>query len=208
MKLGILFSGGKDSAYSAFLAKKNGYEISCFITLESENKESYMFHTPFIDKTKLQASAIQISQIIQKTKGKKEEELMDLEKAIKTAVKKYKIQGIVSGAVGSVYQSSRIQNICNKLNLECFAPLWQKNQFEILDDLIKNQFEVIIAGVFAEGLDKDWIGKKIDKNFIEKMRELNKKYGVNPAGEGGEYETFVLNCPLFKKPVKLSEVKI
>ena len=208
MKLGILFSGGKDSAYSAFLAKKNGYEISCFITLESENKESYMFHTPFIDKTKLQASAIQISQIIQKTKGKKEEELMDLEKAIKTAVKKYKIQGVVSGAVGSVYQSSRIQNICNKLNLECFAPLWQKNQFEILDDLIKNQFEVIIAGVFAEGLDKDWIGKKIDKNFIEKMRELNKKYGVNPAGEGGEYETFVLNCPLFKKPVKLSEVKI
>ena len=57
-------------------------------------------------------------------------------------------------------------------------------------------------------MEKDWIGKKIDKNFIEKMRELNKKYGVNPAGEGGEYETFVLNCPLFKKPVKLSEVKI
>ena len=113
-----------------------------------------------------------------------------------------------SGAVGSVYQSSRIQKICNKLNLECFNPLWQKNQFEILDDLIKNQFEVIIAGVFAEGLDKDWVGKKIDKNFIEKMRELNKKYKINPAGEGGEFETFVLNCHLFKKPVKLSEVKI
>ncbi len=208
MNLAVLFSGGKDSTYALWLAKESGYEISCLITIESENKESYMFHTPLIEKTKLQTEVMKIPLIIQKTKGKKEDELNELEKAIKTAVKKYKIQGIVSGAVESVYQSSRIQKICDKLNLERFNPLWQKNQFEILDDLIKNKFEVIVVGVFAEGLDKSWIGKRIDKTFIEKIRELNKIYRINPAGEGGEYETFVLNCPLFRKPIELSELKI
>src|SRR3989344_2272751 len=93
MKTGILFSGGKDSCYAAFLAKKEGYEISCLIAIESQNKESYMFHTPFIDKVFLQASLMNIPLVYLKTKGEKEKELSDLEKAIKIAIKKYKING-------------------------------------------------------------------------------------------------------------------
>lgn len=203
MKLGVLFSGGKDSTYAMWLAKKNGYEISCLISIISENKESYMFHTPSIEKTERQAKAMGIPLILQKTKGKKEDELKDLKSAIKNAVKKYKIQGIVTGAVESVYQSSRIQKICNELDLECFNPLWQKNQFELLEDLIKNKFEIIITGVFAYPLNEKWLGRKIDEEFIYEIKKLNEKYKINPAGEGGEFETFVLNCPLFKKKLKI-----
>ena len=203
MKLGVLFSGGKDSTYAAYLAKKNRYEISCLISIISENKESYMFHTPSISKTEKQSEAMNIPIIIQKTKGKKEEELDDLKNAIKKAVKKFKIEGIVTGAVESVYQASRIQKICNELNLECFNPLWQKNQIELLDNLIKNKFEVIITGVFAYPFDEKWLGRKIDKRFIEEIKKLNEKYKINPAGEGGEFETFVLNCPMFKRKLKI-----
>ena len=206
-KLGILFSGGKDSTYAAYLAKQNGYELTCLISILSENKESFMFHVPSISKTNFQAKAMNIPLIVQKTKGKKEEELKDLEKAIKKAKNKFKIEGIVTGAVESVYQASRVQKICNKLKLECFNPLWQKDQFEILNDLIKNNFEVIITGVFAYPLDKSWLGRKIDKKFIIEIKELNKKYKINPAGEGGEFESFVVNCPLFKKPLKIKNFK-
>lgn len=206
-KLGILFSGGKDSTYSAYLAKKNKYELTCLISIFSENKESFMFHTPSISKTKKQAEVMDIPLIIQKTKGKKEIELKDLEKAIKRAKKKYKIEGIVTGAVESVYQASRVQKICDKLELECFNPLWQKNQLELLEDLIKNNFKIIITGVFAYPLDKSWLGRKIDKKFIKEVKELNKKYKINPAGEGGEFESFVFNCPLFKKPLKIINTK-
>src|SRR3989338_771040 len=154
MKLGILFSGGKDSTSSAWLAKKYGYELTCLISIFSENPESYMFHTPSIKQVKKQAEIMEIPLIIQKTKGNKEEELKDLEEAIEKARQKYKIQGIVTGAIQSIYQSSRIQKICDKLNLECFNPLWQKNEEEYLSELIQNKFKVILTGVSAYPLDE------------------------------------------------------
>ena len=208
MKCALLFSGGKDSTYAGFLARKAGYEISCLITILSENLDSFMFHTPSITLTKKQAETMERPIIIQKTKGIKEDELKELESVIKTAKTKYGVEGIVTGAIASVYQASRIQKLCNKLNLECFNPLWQKNPFELLEELIKNGFKVIIVGVGAEGLDESWLGREIDINMINDLNELNKKYGINPAGEGGEFESFVLDCPMFKKPLKLKNKRI
>jgi diphthine-ammonia ligase len=203
MKLGVLFSGGKDSTYAIYLAKKQGYEPVCLISLVSENPHSFMFHTPSISATESQARAMNLPIIIQKTKGKKELELHELKDAIKQAKDKYKIDGIVTGAVESVYQASRIQKICNDLGLECFNPLWQKNQIKLLEDLIKDKFKIIITGVFAYPLDNKWLGRPIDKKFIEEIKLLNEKYKINPAGEGGEFESFVLRCPLFKKELKV-----
>ena len=207
MKLGILFSGGKDSTYAAWLAKKEGYEISCLISIVSENKESFMFHTPSISRVIEQAKVMNIPPVIVKTKGEKEKELIDLEKGIKRAVKDFGIRGIVTGAVESVYQSSRVQKICNKLKIECFNPIWQKNQEELLRDLIKNNFEVIIVGVFAYPFDKKWLGRKIDFRFVEEMKKLNEKFGISLAGEGGEFESFVLNCPLFSRRLEIKSFK-
>jgi len=203
MKLGVLFSGGKDSAYAAWLAKKEGYKIGCLITIVSENKESYMFHTPFIDKVALQAKEMEIPLIIVKTKGEKEHELVDLEKAIKLAIKKYKINGVVTGAIESVYQATRVQKICNQLKIECFNPLWQKNALEHWNDLIKNKFKVILVSVAADGLDTKWIGKEIDSKGLDELTKLSNKYKFHLAFEGGEAETFVVNSPMFNKEVKI-----
>ncbi len=207
MKAGILFSGGKDSTYSAFLAKKAGYELACLITLFSYNKESYMFHTPSIEQTEKQAETMNIPLLIEKTQGKKEEELKDLERAIKKAKEEYEIDTIVTGALHSVYQASRIQKICDKLNLKCFNPLWHKDEIQYLKELIRNNFEIIITGVFAFPLTQEWLGKKIDKEFITKAEDLKRKYNIHPAGEGGEFETFVINCPLFMRRLKIKSFK-
>jgi len=207
MKVGVLSSGGKDSMYAAWLAKNQGNKIECLISVFPENKESYMFHTPSIKKTVIQARNMETPIVTQKTSGIKEEELKDLEKAIKTAVSKYKIEGVVTGTVQSVYQSERIQKICSKLKLECLNPLWQKDQLELLQDLIKNKFKPIITGVFAYPFDRMWLGRKIDEQFVEDIKSLAIKYKINPAGEGGEYETFVLDCPLFKRALKVKRFK-
>jgi len=208
MNVGVLFSGGKDSTYAAFLAKKQGYDVKCLISLVSENPDSYMFHTPSISKVKKQAETMSIPLIIQKTKGEKELELKDLETAIKRAKSEFKIQGLVTGAVESVYQASRIQKICDMLDLDCFNPLWKKDQIELLNDLIKNDFEIIITGVFAYPLDESWLGRAIDQDFLQDVKELYEKYKINPAGEGREFETFVINCPLFSKGLKIIDKKI
>ncbi len=203
MKLGVLFSGGKDSVYSAYLAQKQGYEIVCLITILSKNKESYMFHTPSIEKTKYQAKSMNIPLLIHKTNGVKEEELKDLEEAIKTAIKKYKIQGIVTGAIKSDYQASRIQKICDNLNIKCINPLWQIDEFEYWMELFKNKFEIMITGVASYGLEEKWLGKIINKKDLEELKKLKYKIDFNLAFEGGEAETFVLDCPLFKKKIKI-----
>jgi len=208
MKFGVLFSGGKDSTYAMYLAKKSGHEISCLISVFSKNQDSFMFHTPSINLVEEQSKLLQIPIIIQTTKGEKEKELLDLKNVIETAKKKYEIQGIVTGALESVYQASRIQKICNELKIECFNPLWKKNQIELLKELIRNKFEIIISGVAGYPLDKSWIGRNIDDKFISEVEILQKKFQINPAGEGGEFESLVLNCPMFKKRlnVKLKNV--
>tara|TARA_Y100000310_G_scaffold325887_1_gene390074 strand:+ start:244 stop:912 length:669 start_codon:yes stop_codon:yes gene_type:complete len=204
MKLGVLFSGGKDSTFATLIAKNEGHEISCLIGIVSDNKESYMFHTPSIERIENQAEVMKIPLIIQKTKGEKEIELDDLKKSIESAIKKFEIKGIVTGAVESVYQSSRIQKICSELNIECFNPLWQKNQIELLEDLIKNKFEVVLTSVCAYPFDEKWLGRKIDEGFISEIKILAEKYKINPAGEGGEFESFVLDCPLFEDKLKIN----
>ena len=202
MKLGVLFSGGKDSCLAMLKASKY-YEIACLITILPRCKESYMFHIPNINLTSLQAKALGLPLIKAATSGEKEKELSQLKQAIQLAIKKFKISGVVSGAVASTYQASRIQKICNKLNIWCFNPLWQLNQYELLKELQKEKFEVIISGVFAYPFGKEWLGKKLDKKAINELLEINKNTPLNLAGEGGEYETFVLDCPLFKKKIKI-----
>ncbi len=202
MKLGILFSGGKDSTLALHIAAKHE-TVACLITLASINKESYMFHTPNIDLTKLQAEALEIPLITKTTAGKKEDELKDLEQAIAEAIKEYQIEGVITGAVESVYQSTRIQRVCQHLDLWCFSPLWKRNQKQLLEQIIQQHFNVIISGIFAYPLDESWLGKKIDLVMLKRLVELEKKFGISPSGEGGEIETTVLNAPLFKKKLEV-----
>ena len=207
MKLGVLFSGGKDSTLALHKAAEKE-EVVCLITLVSQNKESYMFHTPNINLTKLQAEALGLPLISRVTEGKKEEELKDLEQAITKAISQHHIEGVVTGAVESVYQTERVQRICNHLDIWCLNPLWKQNQRQLLEELVEKRFNAIISGVFAYPLDETWLGKQLDMELIGKLVELEKKFGISPSGEGGEIETTVLDAPLFKKKIEVLDYTI
>lgn len=205
MRLGVLFSGGKDSCLALHYAIEYGHKIACLICIKSENKDSFMFHTPAVDFVDKQANALGIPLLSIKSRGKEERELDDLRRAIKTAIDRYKIQGIVSGAVRSIYQASRIQRICNLLQLECFNPFWMRNEEGHLLDLIKRRFVCIVTRVSAYGFDGKWVGREIDSGFLYDIKKLNEKHGVSLAGEGGEYESFVLDAPLFRKRLAIEK---
>ncbi|MFA6089020.1 MAG: diphthine--ammonia ligase [Candidatus Woesearchaeota archaeon] len=207
LKLAALVSGGKDSLYAMHIMQKQNYEISCFITIDSENKDSYMYHTPNIEMAKLQAESCNIPIIVQKTKGDKEEELADLEIALKKAIENYKIEGVTCGAIFSNYQRTRVEKICDKLGLKIFTPLWHMNQELLLRNLIEEGFEFIISSIAADGLDKSFLRKTITEKEIDKLVEINKKIGLNVAGEGGEYESLVIDAPFFNKKIVISDSK-
>jgi ABC transporter with metal-binding/Fe-S-binding domain ATP-binding protein len=204
MKLGVLFSGGKDSTVALHKAAQKN-KIECLITLISKNKESFMFHTPNINITELQSEALGIPIINKNTTGNQEEELKDLEEAISTAIRKFKIKGIVTGAIASVYQTQRIQKICDNLSILCINPLWKKNQELLLRETLQEEYKVIISGIFAYPLTKSWLGKIIDNQTIDRLIILNKKFGLSISGEGGEIETTVLDAPLFTKRIEITD---
>jgi len=207
MKLGVLFSGGKDSSLALFKAQES-HDVVCLISVFSKNKESYMFHVPNIELTKLQANAIGLPLIQKTTKGEKEKELDDLKEAILLAKEGYHIEGIVTGAIESVYQSTRIQRICEDLDLSCLNPLWKKDQIGLLEELVQKGFKVIISGVFAYPLDESYLGKLIDSKMVERLKLVSEKYRLSPAGEGGEFETTVLDAPFFKRRIEIMDYEI
>ncbi|MBI3190265.1 diphthine--ammonia ligase [archaeon] len=203
MLLSALVSGGKDSVYAMYLAMKSGHEIKNIISVMSENAESYMFHTHNIDLVKEQANLMGIPIVEKHTKGVKEEELDDL----KQVISEQNVDGVVTGAVESNYQFDRIEKICNDLGIESIAPLWHIDQKQYMLDMINEGFESIIVSVAAPPLDEKWLGRCVDEKFVDEIVKLNKDFGISIVGEGGEYDTLVINCPMFRKGLLIEESK-
>jgi len=205
MRLASLISGGKDSLYATYLAKRK-HEIKFLVTMLPERADSWIFHHPCVEFTKLQAKAMGIKHIKQKTPGKKEEELEELKLVLKKI--KNEIDGVIAGAVESNYQKSRIEKVCDELSLKLVAPLWKFDQEELLREQLRAGFKIIITAVAAEGLDKKFIGRKIDEKTIDELCYIGKKFGINIAAEGGEYETFVCDCPMFNKRIEIVDSEV
>ncbi|MEM3022495.1 MAG: diphthine--ammonia ligase [Candidatus Bathyarchaeia archaeon] len=197
MRAAVLFSGGKDSCLALYYAMGSA-DVKCLITMLPENPASYMFHTPNVALAGKQAEAIGLPIIMRATKGEKEAELRDLRGAIEGAIEGYGVDGIFTGAISSTYQASRIGGVCADLGVECVNPLWGRDPIELLEEALGMGFHAIVTGVFAMGLE-GFIGRRIDGKFIEEMMGLRERYGINPAGEGGEFETFVLDGPFFRR---------
>jgi diphthine-ammonia ligase len=206
MKVGVLFSGGKDSTYAAYLASKRD-RLSCLITVIPSTDISYMFHFPNLAWTRLQAEAIGVPQITAETAGVKEEELADLKAVVASAKSKFGLDGIYTGALASVYQKSRVERVCGELGLECISPLWHVDPESHLRSLIREGFLVEVVSVSALGLGEEWLGRILDGKAVDELVKLGEKFKFHIGLEGGEGETFVLDCPLFSKGIEVVSSK-
>ncbi len=195
-KLAALTSGGKDSNAALYRMKRRNNEISCLVTLRSENKESYMFDSKKERKDiEWQSEQLDIPLLVQHTEGEKEEELEDLEEAFRRAKEEYGVEGVIAGALASTYQRDRVEKIAEKTGMKVFSPLWQEDQKRYMRWLIRQGFDVEITSVAARGLDEEWEGKVLDSENVGELLDLSEEYRFNAAGEGGEYETKVVGFP-------------
>ena len=191
MKLAAFFSGGKDSTYAIYDAKKSQHDVKVLFTILPKSDESHLLHFPNISQTKIQSKSMQIPQIIQYfDTNEPSMEQSKLDELIKVAKKTFDFEGIIHGGILSEYQKNKFESLCKNNGLQLISPIWQKNALSYMNELLDNNFEFIISSVSSEGLDESWLGKKIGFQF-------------NLNFEGGEAETFVINCPLFKKRIKI-----
>ncbi len=203
MRVAALISGGKDSALALYRSLKESWDVKFLVAMMPSREDSWMFHYPNIGLTSLFAEAAGIPLVKGETSGVKEEELEDL----KRVLAKLDVEGVVSGAVASQYQKQRIQRVCEELSLRSITPLWECEPLDLLKELIRLKFETIITGAYAQGFTEEWLGRHIDKETISALLNLHRKHDISIIGEGGEYETLVLNAPFFKKKIKVVEAR-
>ena len=204
MKLASLFSGGKDSTYAIYKAKQEGHSIECLVSIFPKSEESHLLHYPNIASTSLQAKAMKIPQIVAQTNTNDPEiETHELQNLLEKAKKDFGINGIVHGGLFSDYQRMRFERIGNNLGLKIISPLWHVDQKGYLQELLESKFKFIITSVTSAGLDQTWLGREITREDIEQLVKLSIKHGFNLTFEGGEAETFVIDCPLFCSPIRI-----
>lgn len=206
MRLAALFSGGKDSVYAVYRALKDSHDVKYLIVFVPENPDSYMFHHPNVNFTELQGEVMGINVIKVNTKGVKEKELEDIRKALKKI--KGEIDGVCAGALASKYQYGRVKGICDSLGLKVYTPAWESDPERYMEELVEGGFEFIITKVAADGLSEDWLGKVVTMERLNELRILSRKHGFHIAFEGGEAETFVLDCPIFTKRLLIGDFSI
>lgn len=132
---------------------------------------------------------------------KTEDEVEDLYLLLKKVVDNHPdIKAVSSGAIMSTYQKNRVEHVCDRLGLKSVALLWERDQKELLQEMVDSGLHAILIKVACYGLNKTHLGKSLAE-IQPLMTKLNDQYGVHCCGEGGEFESLTLDCPLYKKRI-------
>ena len=207
MQVAVLYSGGKDSTLAAYRACKVGHEIVALISAIPARQDSWMFHHPNIEHARVQAGCMGIRWSRVEVSGEKESEVEELQRQMPSIIEGLGVEALCTGAIASRYQRERVARICHELGLAELSPLWGEPEESILGELLDLGFEVYFSSVSAEGLGRSWLGTRLDRERVQSLLMLKEKYSINASGEGGEYETFVCDSPLFKKRIKVVEAE-
>lgn len=208
MRLAALFSGGKDSNYALSWALKEGHQVSHLVTVYSEDQASFMYQTAGVELTELASQAIGIPQVKVWTTGEKEKEVADLHDVVHRLADDELLDGLISGALRSEYQRSRVDGICKDIGIESLSPVWHKDPEVHLRTVIENGFDILFVAVSAEGLGEEWIGRRLDLDAVADLKEVQTRSNINIDGEGGEFETMVLDAPHYRQRVVVDASKI
>jgi len=208
-----LFSGGKDSSWALYRALEDGLNVTTLVTVHPGD-DSYMYHVPATDLAALAAESIGIdllevdpgdlgAEAATDSAAQGDAELEPLEAALRELAAEEGLAGVTAGAVESEFQTSRIEAMCERLGIDLYAPLWQRDPVTLAEEMLDAGFEILIVQVAAAGLDESWLGRRLDADALDELVALNERYGVHPLGEGGEFETLVTDGPHMARPIEL-----
>lgn len=202
MRVAILFSGGKDSCQAVKWALDNGHKVEALIAIKPKNTEAYLWHYPTVEWTILAANAMNLPIILAKTDdiGPKTEA-----NVLKKVFSKLDVDAVLLGGVGlQKTQINAVKEVAKEFGIKVLVPYDNLTSEQLLDEELKSGFDIRIADVAVDGLTKDWIWRKLDSQSMEELKKLSKKFGFDPLGEGGHYNTFVVDGPMFNKKIEVT----
>ena len=209
-----LFSGGKDSSWALYRALETGHPVERLVTVHPEG-DSYMYHTPATQLADLAAESIGIQLVAVEpddfaaaeatdSGAQGDAELEPLEAALQELDAEVGVAGLTAGAVESEFQTSRIQAMADRLGADLYAPLWQEDPRALAEEMLDAGFDIRIVQVAAAGLDESWLGRRLDADALADLEALHEEYGVHILGEGGEFETIVVDGPHMDRAIDIT----
>jgi diphthine-ammonia ligase len=204
MTVTALVSGGKDSIYSAYLADTQGRTVDELVVLRPDDPESMMFHTPNLELVALQAEAWGKSYRSVAVDGRDEvAELAALERSISDMA-----GWVVAGAIESSYQWARLLTVAGRVGRPLYTPLWRKQPGRVVREEIAAGLDIRLVHLAAETFEPDLLGRRLDHALLEELEGRSARVRrTNVAGEGGEYETLVVDAPFFRSRIELDRVE-
>ena len=194
------WSGGKDSCFACYSAICRGYDISYLVNFISKEYKRVSFHGTEDKLIQLQAEALGLPLLQKETTGNGYEQ--EFKEAVQSLIPKG-IKGMIFGDIYLQEHKDWVERVCGELGIEAVEPLWEEEPERILLDFIDAGFEAIIVSAKADLFGKEWIGQKVDKDFFKYVKENS----IDICGENGEYHTLVVDGPMFKKKIRITEKK-
>lgn len=213
MKFVALVSGGKDSCFNIMHCQANGHELVCLANLypkpgDDDEIDSFMYQTVGYSALEKYSECIgkpMYRRMIEGTssnqkleyKCTEQDETEDLYLLLEQVISEHpEVKGVSVGAILSNYQRTRVEDVCSRLGLTSLSYLWQRNQSELMGEMVQSDMEAILIKVAAIGLNDKNLGMTLAQAYPVLTR-LNDRFGVHVCGEGGEFETLVLDAPFF-----------
>lgn len=206
MKVVALLSGGKDSVAAIEVAQGHGWDVVGALCLRPAEDDAWMFHTPALDVVAGVAECLGLPLLEAPVRAGAAEEVEDLEAAVARARDRFGADGLVSGALASEYQRTRIDAVGHRLGIRTFAPLWHKDPSLYLRGLLAGGYDIRFSRTAADGVPNAWCGQRMDAAKVDAMERHPARPHV--AGEGGEYETLVLDAPHFRRRLVVTQASV
>lgn len=192
------WSGGKDSCFACYQAMCQGYQVTRLVNFISREFRRVSFHGTEARLIQLQSEATGIPLVQRETTGH------GYEQEFKEAVRSLIPEGVTGMVFGDIYLEEHkewVERVCSELGIEAVEPLWGQSTEEVLTRFIDGGFEAIIVSAQARFIDREWIGCRVDRRFVEYLKDR----GIDLCGENGEYHTLVVDGPIFHKRIEVRE---
>ena len=192
------WSGGKDCCLACYRAAAE-LQIRYLVNMVTEDGQRSRSHGLAAKWLQMQAQAIGIPLIQRRTTS------TDYEAEFKSTLLALKQEGITAGVFGDIdFNAHRewIDRVCSETGITPYLPLWEESQNKLLREFIDLGFEAAVVATRADLLGEEWLGRKLDSDFLADLAKLE---NITLCGEAGEYHTLVINGPLFQKRIEIIE---
>lgn len=196
------WSGGKDSTLACARALERGYDVRAIANFISDDYRRVRFHGTEAGLIGEQAALAGLEVFQRETSASGYEE------DFKRALRERAAEGFTGMVFGDIYLEEHrqwVERVCAEVGMEAVEPLWGEPTLALLGEFIERGFTAVLVSGMKEHVEREWIGRKLDREFVEYMKGRS---GADPCGERGEYHTFVTGGPIFGGRIEITEKEV